>query len=64
MTLSTVLAGMLPPLNTAMDWLSGFNWQPIPIFSEPLNQDSVCAELYKLIHSFSLERLFQTKKKK
>uniref|UniRef100_A0A1A9ZSA1 Acid phosphatase n=1 Tax=Glossina pallidipes TaxID=7398 RepID=A0A1A9ZSA1_GLOPL len=41
MTLSTVLAGMLPPLNTAMDWLSGFNWQPIPIFSEPLNQDSL-----------------------
>lgn len=41
MSLSTVLASMFPPKDTAMEWNSEFNWQPIPILSEPLEQDSV-----------------------
>lgn len=41
MTLATVLASMFPPQNTPMDWNQALNWQPIPIFSEPLDQDSV-----------------------
>ncbi|XP_065360977.1 venom acid phosphatase Acph-1-like [Calliphora vicina] len=41
MTLSTVLASMFPPHNTPMEWHPTLNWQPIPIFSEPLDQDSL-----------------------
>ncbi|XP_075160925.1 prostatic acid phosphatase [Haematobia irritans] len=41
MTLATVLASMFPPNHTPMEWNSAFNWQPIPIFSEPLDQDSL-----------------------
>lgn len=39
--MSTVLAGMFPPNNTPMKWNPKLNWQPIPIFSEPLDQDIV-----------------------
>ncbi|XP_005184973.1 venom acid phosphatase Acph-1 [Musca domestica] len=41
MTLATVLASMFPPRNTPMEWHPALNWQPIPIFSEPLDQDSL-----------------------
>uniref|UniRef100_A0A1I8P2T5 Acid phosphatase n=2 Tax=Stomoxys calcitrans TaxID=35570 RepID=A0A1I8P2T5_STOCA len=41
MTLAMVLASMFPPKNTPMAWHSSLNWQPIPIFSEPLDQDSL-----------------------
>lgn len=41
MTLATVLASMFPPQNTPMEWHPTLNWQPIPIFSEPLDQDSL-----------------------
>lgn len=41
MTLSTVLASMFPPQNNPMEWHPTLNWQPIPIFSEPLDQDSL-----------------------
>ncbi|XP_037935889.1 prostatic acid phosphatase-like [Teleopsis dalmanni] len=41
MTLSTVLSSMFPPHGTPMEWSQKLNWQPIPIFSEPLDQDSL-----------------------
>lgn len=41
MTMQVVLAGLFPPHGTAMEWNSNLNWQPIPIFSEPLDEDTV-----------------------
>lgn len=41
MTMQTVLAGLFPPQGTAMEWNKNLNWQPIPIFSEPLDEDTV-----------------------
>ncbi|KAM7358490.1 prostatic acid phosphatase-like [Cochliomyia hominivorax] len=40
MSMSTVLAAMFPPNNTPMKWNPKLNWQPIPIFSEPLEKDT------------------------
>ncbi|EDW76777.1 uncharacterized protein Dwil_GK19447 [Drosophila willistoni] len=41
MSLQTTLAGMFPPNGTPMEWSQQLNWQPIPIVSEPLDQDSL-----------------------
>ncbi|XP_053957228.1 prostatic acid phosphatase-like [Anastrepha ludens] len=41
MSLSTVLASFFAPHDTPMEWNTEYNWQPIPIFSEPLEQDSL-----------------------
>ncbi|XP_030388048.1 venom acid phosphatase Acph-1 [Scaptodrosophila lebanonensis] len=41
MSLQTVLASLFPPKGTPMEWDKQFNWQPIPILSEPLDQDSL-----------------------
>ncbi|EDW18963.2 uncharacterized protein Dmoj_GI13524 [Drosophila mojavensis] len=41
MSLQTTLASMFEPRGTAMEWNKQLNWQPIPIFSEPLDQDSL-----------------------
>ncbi|XP_036337097.1 prostatic acid phosphatase-like [Rhagoletis pomonella] len=41
MSLATILASFFAPHETAMDWNSDYDWQPIPIFSEPLEQDSL-----------------------
>lgn len=45
MSMSTVLASFFAPHGTDMEWNTEYNWQPIPIFSEPLDQDSV--RIYK-----------------
>jgi len=37
------LAGMFPPTK-AMRWLDNFPWQPVPVHTLPLNQDSVLGE--------------------
>uniref|UniRef100_A0A1A9WGA6 Acid phosphatase n=1 Tax=Glossina brevipalpis TaxID=37001 RepID=A0A1A9WGA6_9MUSC len=39
MSMATVLAGMFPPKNTAMEWNIKLNWQPIPIQAETLDKD-------------------------
>ncbi|XP_061391753.1 lysosomal acid phosphatase-like [Musca vetustissima] len=39
MSMATVLAGMLPPVNTPMEWNFKLNWQPIPILSIPEELD-------------------------
>lgn len=41
MSMQVVLAGLFPPKGTAMEWNRNLNWQPIPIFSEPLDEDTV-----------------------
>ncbi|XP_050332839.1 prostatic acid phosphatase-like [Bactrocera neohumeralis] len=41
MSMSTVLASFFPPRGTDMEWNTEYNWQPIPVFSEPLEQDSL-----------------------
>nr|NP_001137975.1 uncharacterized protein Dmel_CG9449, isoform E [Drosophila melanogaster]ACL83330.1 uncharacterized protein Dmel_CG9449, isoform E [Drosophila melanogaster] len=41
MTMQTVLAAFFPPKGTDMEWNSRFNWQPIPVFSQELNEDTV-----------------------
>jgi len=41
MSMATLLAGLFPPRDTAMEWNRRLNWQPIPIFSEPLDDDSL-----------------------
>ncbi|XP_034106762.1 prostatic acid phosphatase [Drosophila albomicans] len=41
MSLQTTLASMFEPRGTAMEWNRQLNWQPIPIVSEPLEQDSL-----------------------
>lgn len=41
MSLQTLLAGMFPPKNTANEWNKRLNWQPIPVESEPLDQDTL-----------------------
>jgi len=41
MTLQTVLASFFPPKGTAMEWNAKYNWQPIPIYSQPLDQDTL-----------------------
>lgn len=41
MSMQMVLAGLFPPRGTGMEWSRRLNWQPIPIFSEPLEEDTV-----------------------
>nr|XP_014095030.1 prostatic acid phosphatase [Bactrocera oleae] len=41
MSMSTVLASFFAPRGTDMEWNTEYNWQPIPVFSEPLEQDSL-----------------------
>lgn len=41
MSLQLVLAGLFPPKNTANEWNKRLNWQPVPIESEPLDQDTL-----------------------
>lgn len=41
MTMALVLAGLLPPQDTVMQWNPTLNWQPVPIYSQPLDEDSV-----------------------
>ncbi|XP_055310683.1 prostatic acid phosphatase-like [Sitodiplosis mosellana] len=41
MSMQVVLAGLFPPRGTAMEWNRRLNWQPIPIFSEPLDEDTL-----------------------
>ncbi|XP_054731873.1 venom acid phosphatase Acph-1-like isoform X2 [Anastrepha obliqua] len=41
MTLQTVLASFFPPKDTAMEWNPKYNWQPVPVFSQPLNDDTL-----------------------
>ncbi|XP_065360926.1 venom acid phosphatase Acph-1-like isoform X2 [Calliphora vicina] len=56
MSLQTVLASMFPPKNTAMEWNSKYNWQPIPVFSQPLNEDTLllvrttCPRYFEALH--------------
>uniref|UniRef100_T1GPQ3 Acid phosphatase n=1 Tax=Megaselia scalaris TaxID=36166 RepID=T1GPQ3_MEGSC len=40
-SLQTVLAGLYRPRNTALDWNRNLNWLPIPVFSQPLEEDSL-----------------------
>lgn len=46
MSMATVLAGLFPPKNTPMEWNHDLNWQPIPIFSQPLDEDNVNTQKY------------------
>ncbi|XP_002086575.3 prostatic acid phosphatase [Drosophila yakuba] len=41
MSLQTTLASMFEPRGTPMEWNKHLNWQPIPIVSEPLDEDSL-----------------------
>uniref|UniRef100_A0A182JQ86 Uncharacterized protein n=1 Tax=Anopheles christyi TaxID=43041 RepID=A0A182JQ86_9DIPT len=41
MSMQLVLAGLFPPEGTELQWNRRLNWQPIPYFSEPLNQDTL-----------------------
>ncbi|BFF97117.1 venom acid phosphatase Acph-1 [Drosophila madeirensis] len=56
MTMQTVLASFLPPKGTDMEWNSKFNWQPIPVFSQELNEDTLllvrtpCPRYFEALH--------------
>ncbi|XP_017957903.1 venom acid phosphatase Acph-1 [Drosophila navojoa] len=56
MTLQTVLASFFPPKGTAMEWNSKYNWQPIPVFSQQLNEDTLllvrtpCPRYFEALH--------------
>ncbi|XP_059227038.1 venom acid phosphatase Acph-1 isoform X1 [Stomoxys calcitrans] len=39
MSISVLLAGLLPPVHTPMEWNFKLNWQPIPIFVKPAESD-------------------------
>lgn len=52
MSLSTVLASFFPPRGTPMEWNPEYNWQPIPIFTEPLENDMV--KEYSFIYIFDI----------
>ncbi|XP_065086234.1 venom acid phosphatase Acph-1 [Ochlerotatus camptorhynchus] len=41
MSIELVLASLYPPADTAQEWNKALNWQPIPYFSEPLDQDTL-----------------------
>uniref|UniRef100_A0A1B0GNE6 Uncharacterized protein n=1 Tax=Phlebotomus papatasi TaxID=29031 RepID=A0A1B0GNE6_PHLPP len=41
MSMLLVLAGLWPPKDSPTEWNKKLNWQPIPIESEPLDQDSL-----------------------
>lgn len=57
--MAAVLAGLFPPKDTALEWNRKLNWQPIPIFSEPLDEDTVWFFLYLPVRklNMSLPRL-------
>uniref|UniRef100_A0A0A1WZB1 Lysosomal acid phosphatase n=1 Tax=Zeugodacus cucurbitae TaxID=28588 RepID=A0A0A1WZB1_ZEUCU len=60
MSLSTVLASFFAPRGTDMEWNTEFNWQPIPIFSEPLEEDSLLLVLKPCPRFFEArEEVFQ-----
>lgn len=39
--MAALLAGLYPPKDTYMEWNKKLNWQPIPIFAQPLDEDNV-----------------------
>lgn len=41
MSIELVLASLYPPVGTSQEWNKDLNWQPIPYFSEPLEQDTL-----------------------
>lgn len=41
MSIELVLASLYPPKHTDLEWNYDLNWQPIPYFSEPLDQDTL-----------------------
>ncbi|XP_039448381.1 prostatic acid phosphatase [Culex pipiens pallens] len=41
MSIELVLAALYPPEGTVQEWNHDLNWQPIPFFSEPLDQDTL-----------------------
>ncbi|XP_067647607.1 venom acid phosphatase Acph-1-like isoform X2 [Eurosta solidaginis] len=41
MTLQTVLASFFSPKDTEMEWNPKYNWQPVPIFSQPMEEDTL-----------------------
>lgn len=41
MSIELVLASLYPPVGTSQEWNRDLNWQPIPYFSEPLDQDTL-----------------------
>ncbi|XP_055609674.1 venom acid phosphatase Acph-1 [Uranotaenia lowii] len=41
MSIELVLASLYPPQGTVQEWNYDLNWQPIPYFSEPLDQDTL-----------------------
>lgn len=41
MSIELVLASLYPPADTAQEWNKDLNWQPIPFFSEPLDEDTL-----------------------
>lgn len=47
MSMALVLAGLLPPAGTVMQWNPTLNWQPVPIYSQPLDEDSVSQHTHK-----------------
>ncbi|KAL7734385.1 hypothetical protein ACLKA6_010718 [Drosophila palustris] len=56
MTMQTVLASFFPPKGTSMEWNSKYNWQPIPVFSQELNEDTLllvrtpCPRYFEALH--------------
>lgn len=58
MSMQVVLAGLFPPQGTAMEWNTKLNWQPIPIFSEPLDEDTVSSQYTELFPIFYLKIYF------
>lgn len=41
MSIELVLASLYPPEGTVQEWNHDLNWQPIPLISEPLDQDTL-----------------------
>lgn len=41
MSCALALAGLFPTKGTELDWNPNLNWSPIPIKSEPINEDTV-----------------------
>ncbi|KAM7358489.1 venom acid phosphatase Acph-1-like isoform 2-T2 [Cochliomyia hominivorax] len=56
MSLQTVLSSIFPPKHTPMEWNPKYNWQPIPVYSQPLNEDSLllvrtpCPRYFEAFH--------------
>lgn len=58
MSMAAVLAGLFPPKETALEWNRKLNWQPIPIFSEPLDEDTVSKYIYRIFMEKVLKTMF------